>query len=461
MRKITSLFLFLSLLFSNMFLSTAVAANVYSGYCGAEGDGTNIQWQFDEATGVISFVGTGKMQDWRHKTSFDQYEQEFTGQTTPESYAPWYQYRDKITRAVFSDGITVMGNFVLGSSKNLKEVVLGKDLTNIGVGSFTECTSLTAIALPSKVTFIGVGAFYGATALSSVTLPEGLDTIYYGAFADCKALQSISLPSTLAQLNAGAFAMSGIKSIVLPEKIKGVSSYTFYNCSALQSIRFLGEISYINECAFAGCPSTFSIKIPDTCTSIHQHAFTAGSLYVYRIYCYEGSYGETFCIQNKVPKGLYKVINHEFNPHSVVEPTCLEKGYSLYYCKECDSYRKQDFTDAIGHRMGAWYIASVATADSEGQLACSCLACNETEYKAYPYHTPGDTDLDDELTVYDVILVLQQMAGIKEFDALALSAGDLNLNYAIDTEDATMLLKRVSGSEVYFPSEHPEAYKPQ
>ena len=459
MKKTTSLFLALILLLTNLLLGTVSAATVYSGYCGAEGDGTNIRWSFDSATGTLSFDGTGKMMDWRHETAYDSFEEDILDHEVIYTYTPWYSFRNKILHATFSDGITVMGNFVLGSCTNLKDVKLGKDLTNIGVGAFTECTSLTSVSVPSKVTSVGVGAFFNATSLSSVSLPEGLTTLYYGAFAMCSSLKNISLPSTLTQLNAGAFAMSGIQSIVLPEGITGISRYTFYSCESLTSIRFLGEIKYINQEAFSGCGLKV-FKIPDTCTSIHQYAFSSSSFLSMVIHCYEGSYGETYCVEN-LRKGTYKVVNHDFVLDAKVAPTCTEKGYTQYFCDECDGYRKQDYVDALGHKMGAWSVSSVATSEQDGKLVCSCGNCGIDEYKSYPYHTPGDTDLDEELTVYDVILLLQQMAGIKEFDALALSAGDLNLNYAIDSEDATLLLQRVSGSDVYFPSEHPESFDPQ
>ncbi len=461
MKKLISFLLIFSLLIPNCSFGTVFAATVYSGYCGAEGDGTNIRWTFDSSTGTLSIVGTGKMKDWRHPTIYDMYEQTILGRPTVYIYTPWYDYRDKISHASISDGVTTIGDFTFSTCKNLKDVSLGKDLTTVGVGSFESCTSLTSINIPSKVESIGVGAFYNATGLSSVILPDGLKTIYYGAFAQCYALRNISIPSTVTQMNAGAFAISGITSIVLPEGIGGISSYTFYQCTALQTVKFLGDIKYINECAFASC-SNLTLRIPDTCTAIDPSAFsmTSGSTDVALI-CYAGSYGETFCIQQNIPKSMYQVREHAFGLNSVVSPTCTESGYSLYYCKECDGYRKQNYTNPVGHNMGNWRVSAVATAASDGTLVCSCTACDEKKYKSYPYHTPGDTDLDEELTVYDVILLLQQMAGIKDFDEYALSAGDLNLNYAIDTEDATLLLQRISGSKIEFPSEHPESFRPQ
>ena len=349
-----------------------------------------------------------------------------------------------------------MGNFTFSSCTKLTDVKLGKDLTNIGVGAFESCISLTSIDIPSKVTFVGVGAFYNATALSSVNLKEGLTTIYYGAFAQCYKLNKLSIPSTVTTINAGAFAMSGIQSLVIPEKVLGISSFTFYNCKKLQSITFLGNIKYINERAFVGCTnSNLTLRIPESCATIHPNALFEDNTPTFLIICYEGSYGESFCKQyiKKSSESMYMVTKHEYLFDSKVSATCTEQGYSVYYCEECDDYQMRDFVDALGHSEGNWIISSVATPEQDGTLECKCSVCREKIYKTYPYHMAGDTDLDEELTVFDVILLLQQMAGIKEFDEYALSAGDINLNYKIDTEDATLLLQRISGSDVSFPSE--------
>lgn len=450
MKKIISLFMIFCVLSVESPAGVlATDGNVYSGYCGAEGDGTNIQWQYDTETQTLTFTGSGAMKDWRHKTAFDdEYDP-----TAEYDETPWkkYGYCEQIKHAVISDGITVMGNFALSSCTGLEDVYLGKDLTNIGVGGFEGCSSLSAIEVPSEVEFLGVGAFYSCTSLVDVSLPEGLQTIYYGAFAMCESLETLQIPTTVTQINAGVFALCmSLQELIIPENVQGVSAYTFYYCFSLNSITFLGDLKYINSSAFFSCISLEEFKIPDTCTSIAEDAFDECSFLTLK--CYEGSHGESFCRQ--YAPGSYEVITHDFREDSIIVPTCTEQGYTLQYCAECDRFRKQNYTDALGHEIGEWSIAEVATPDADGKLICSCSRCDWRSEKTYPYHTPGDTDLDEELTVYDVILILQQIAGITEFNEYALSAGDLNLNYTIDTYDATLLLNRVCGLEVEFPSEN-------
>lgn len=422
-------------------VQSVLSQPAYSGYCGLEGDGTGIRWTFDPNTGTLSFEGSGAMLDWRHQTDFDSYDPS----DIDYIYTPWYSYRDKILHGVIGDGITVMGNFTFSGCSNLQDVYLSKDLTNIGVGGFESCFSLTKVSVPSKATFVGVGAFYNATALTTVTLPEGLEIIYYGAFAGCESLTALDIPSTVRQINAAAFAYcSGIRSFVIPEGVKGVSSYTFYYCTGLRSIEFLGDITYINTCAFYKCTKLTSFTIMESVTKIAEDAFNSCTRLTLR--CYEGSYGETYC-KEFVASGRYEVITHNFQPQEVVAPTCTEEGYTLYHCDECDRYRKEDIVAPTGHTYGEWSISAIATPEADGQLVCSCSVCGEKSYKAYPYHMPGDTDLDGQLTIFDSILVLQCIEGTVSFDEYALSAGDLNHNYQIDSEDCTLLMQMLTGKE--------------
>lgn len=451
MKKVLCFFLMFSLCVG-ICPSGAVFANaVYSGYCGAEGDGTNVSWTFDPSTGTLTFSGSGAMRDWRHETEFDYLYEHTTGEIVEYVYTPWYSYRNQILHGVISDGITVMGNFTFSGCNNLKDVFLSNDLTNIGVGGFESCHSLTEVDIPDQVTFVGVGAFYSAITLSSVSLPEGLEIIYHGAFGACESLTELVIPSTVTAIKDAAFAQcSGLTSVVIPEGVSAIESYVFYYCTSLTAVKVLGEIRQIDANAFYKCSKLESFKIPETCTSVGEDAF--GSCKRLTLECYAGSYGETYCKEHYAADG-YQVISHNFRVYKVVEPTCTEGGYTLLYCEECERYREDTPVESTGHSMGDWSVSKVATSQSEGELVCTCVSCGEKSYKTYPYHKPGDTDLDEKLTIYDVVLMLQYLSGITEFDEYAMSAGDLNLNLVIDAQDSVLLLQRICGFDTVFPSE--------
>ncbi len=446
MKKILSLMLVVSVLCCAYPVGMAVAETVYSGYCGAEGNEENIRWSFDSSTGTLTFSGSGAMRDWRHQTDFDSYDTTLEGYV----YTPWYSYREKILHGVIADGITVMGNFTFSGCSNLQDVSLSENLTNIGVGGFESCSSLISVEVPETVTFLGVGAFYNDTSLSSVTLPEGLEIIYYGAFCGCEALAQLEIPSTVYQINAAAFAYcSSLKTLEIPAGVGGVSSYTFYYCTGLTSIKFLGDIRYINKCAFYKCTKLSSFTIMESCTFIGEDAFTSCSRLTLR--CYADTYGEVYC-REQIASNRYQVVSHDFQIFQVVEPTCTEQGYTILYCAECDRYRTDAFQEALGHVPGEWYISVVATPEADGERTSICTVCGELIHLSYPYQLPGDVDLDQVLTVYDAVRMLQYSAGLVEFDEYAFSAGDLNHNCQIDADDSVLLLQRLSGILDSFPA---------
>ena len=115
------------------------------------------------ADGVLTFYPTEQKLD--------------NGETNMKNYwkvggvltLPWGAYADQITKVVISDGIHDLGQMAFYELKNLTEVVLGADVTEIRNYTFKNCVSLTSINL-ENVDFIREGAFYGCSALENITL---------------------------------------------------------------------------------------------------------------------------------------------------------------------------------------------------------------------------------------------------------------------------------------------------
>ena len=63
---------------------------VASGYCGGEGDGTNLTWKLD-STGVLTISGSGKMHA---------YDGSYRGRS------PWCIYSDDIKTVYIDNGVT-------------------------------------------------------------------------------------------------------------------------------------------------------------------------------------------------------------------------------------------------------------------------------------------------------------------------------------------------------------------
>ncbi len=117
--------------------------------------GSQIQWDFDEETGLLTIGGSGDMPDCN------------SGGTD----APWYQYKSSIVKVEITDGITA-----------------------IGENTFRQYTTLEEVTLPDSLVKIGTFAFDGNTKLSSIQLNK-VETIGNSAFSNCASLGNVSLDS--------------------------------------------------------------------------------------------------------------------------------------------------------------------------------------------------------------------------------------------------------------------------
>ncbi len=78
----------------------------------------------------------------------------------------------------------------------------GLPITEIGVGAFQDCSSLTSVTIPDNVTSIERFAFYYCKSLTSVTIPDNVTSIGNLAFSDCSSLTGITFNGTVEEWNA-------------------------------------------------------------------------------------------------------------------------------------------------------------------------------------------------------------------------------------------------------------------
>mgnify|MGYP003304493677 CR=1 FL=1 len=95
----------------------------------------------------------------------------------------------------FNDDLQSVSHLYL-NGKEIKDLVIPNDITQIKNYTFYNCRWLTSVAIPNSVTSIGVWAFYQCFGLTFVTIPNSVTEID-GAFERCSGLEAIvSLNST-------------------------------------------------------------------------------------------------------------------------------------------------------------------------------------------------------------------------------------------------------------------------
>ena len=204
-------------------------------------------------TYTLTITGNGPMANYdRYITSSN------------NSYAPWYEKIQNITRLIVEDGVTTLGDNILHYSysdnsgyhsfhPNLREVELPEGLSCIGASAFCDspeltevkipstvtkikdsafsgCTGLTKIELPPQLEEVGYSSFYGCSGLTEITIPSSVKTIRSGAFEECYNLESVTLSEGIGEIGTEAFKRTNLKSLNIPKSVKKLGRDIVYNC---------------------------------------------------------------------------------------------------------------------------------------------------------------------------------------------------------------------------------------
>ena len=220
--------------------------------------GSDIKWQLtgSDSNLKLTLSGSGSMNNYS------------------ESSAPWASYRDQIKTLVVGEGITNLGQCSFYSCTNLTTVSLPSTLTNIGNSAFREASSLKTIRLPNGLIKIDPYAFMNCSALSSITIPDSVTTVELQTFYGCSSLTSVVLSNNLSYIKSSVFGKcESIQTITLPNSVTSISSSAFSGCKGLRSIKLSGFLLSIGETAFSGCESLKTVEIPNSVYSIGKQAF--------------------------------------------------------------------------------------------------------------------------------------------------------------------------------------------
>lgn len=158
-------------------------------------------------------------------------------------------------------------------------------------GAFQNCSELTEIVLPKNVTEIGTNAFEYCTGLTDITLPDSLRTINAMAFQGCSELTRI----------------------ILPQKLTAIMSKAFFGCNKLTTI-ILGALMPPNLMDYRfgtfenGTFSNATVYVPVGQSSAYKNPtnFFAGEWRNFKNYVEYGAitdgeaYNQDFSVTSKV-----------------------------------------------------------------------------------------------------------------------------------------------------------------
>ena len=179
--------------------------------------------------------------------------------TTPNRVAEMTKYLLKtMSLDELLSKVTKIADWMFDCMELPKEVVIPKNITEIGVGCFSYCKSIEKVVfeINSPVETIGLWAFEACEDLKVVDLGNchKMLEINADAFKNCTSLTDIILPPKL-EWFTGFDHCTNLTNIVLPSKVKAIKSGAFWSCTALKSITIPASVKTIGHAAFCNCTS--------------------------------------------------------------------------------------------------------------------------------------------------------------------------------------------------------------
>ena len=212
------------------------STGVFTGKCG-----DNLTWKIDNDE-VLTISGTGRIPDYNDPSS--------GGNNT----APWYGYAYQIKKVVLGSGVQNIGNDAFADCYGMTDITIPDGVTSIGDSAFDGCSALTEISIPGTVSSIGDSAFYGCSALTEISIPGTVSSIGDSAFSRCSALTEISIPSTVSSIGSYAFSGCALREVEIPQGITSIQTRTFQYCTQLTKITIPDSVTSVEICAFDNCP---------------------------------------------------------------------------------------------------------------------------------------------------------------------------------------------------------------
>ena len=96
--------------------------------------------------------------------------------------------------------------------------------------------------------------------LSKVTLPQNLTELPVGTFQDCKSLTHVDVPQSVSKYDQNCFANSGMTSVPVPAQLTSIGSGAFEGCTRITSISLPSRVE-IDMFAFKNCKGLKKVAI--------------------------------------------------------------------------------------------------------------------------------------------------------------------------------------------------------
>ena len=311
---------------------------------------------------------------------------------------------------IIYEGDNWEGDFPMGRAHHLysdedteiTEVVIPNGVTRIEPRAFRDAQFVTSVTIPNSVRYIGSDAFRGMLHLTSINLPNGITSIESCTFDDCQTLPTVTIPSGVTSIGHRAFYNCGsLASVNIPEGVTKIDSEALHSCSSLTSITIPESMDSLEVSAFYGCSSLTSVTIPNVLTYVGPYAFA---------WC-------TGLTDVTIGSGVTSIEFGAFEDCSSLTSVTVKNPTPVAIADNVFSNRA-NATLYVPYGSKAAYKA----ADYWKEFNEIVEAANPNPE---PEVTKGDLNDDGKVSITDVVMIIDVMAGTIT-DANKVAAADVN-----------------------------------
>lgn len=216
------------------------------------------------------------------------------------------------TYKVLEDGTVCLLKY-FGTEKHvtLPSEIAGKKVT-MTLATFKDYRNIQTVTIPDTIVHIGDATFMNAYELKKVYGGEGVEKIDWKAFYWCNQLEELPKFSNLKEIGSQAFVdCADLEHIEVGENLKKIGYYGLWMCKELENVELPNGIEEIQKGAFKSCYGLDELEIPASVTYIGEDAFPYvveddGTIIGegFRLIVEEGSYAETYAMENEIPYKL-------------------------------------------------------------------------------------------------------------------------------------------------------------
>jgi len=274
-------------------------------------------------------------------------------------------YNTGITKVVIPASVTYVDAYAFANCSSLQTVIFLCDLTEIAPYTFFGCSSLTNVQIPASVEVIGERAFK-STDIRKVVLGENLTTIGVEAFFDCVALTEIQFAeqSALEIISDAAFGgCATLKEVKMPDTVRVMGGYAFMGCYALETVEVSAGLEEMGNYAFSITPTLSKFVMRDGAKVLGDYAFFNP---INENDLTKGFYYQNSLKSVSIPDSVEKIGKFAFAGNTVLKTINLKgvkviDDYAFHYATALHTVNVTDAIERVG--MNAFIGSSIKTMD--------------------------------------------------------------------------------------------------